>query len=156
MKFATPFTVAVIAASVAGCAATYQAPTTTAIDTTFTIDGTQANLLRATKQALVAEGYQITAADDRAGVISTAPREARLTPALADCGTTMGLDYLLDARTFSKVAIGAIVTHNRVTLKSTIVATYLPGSVSQSIQMNCVSRGGIENALFERIAAAGK
>lgn len=118
----------------AGCAATYSQPTRVAPEASKHIPGSQAVLLRAAKQVLVSEGFQITNADDAAGVISTAPRDMRLTPDLADCGTTLGLDYLKDNRTSSKVAFGALASDNKVTIKATMSATYLPASVDQSIR----------------------
>ena len=66
--------------AVAGCATTYRAPSALAPDTSRSIAGSTTTLLRAAKQVLVSEGFQITNADDAAGVISTAPRDMRLTP----------------------------------------------------------------------------
>ena len=110
--------------------------------------------MRATKQTLVVEGFQITAADDTARVISTAPRDMRLTPADADCGTTMGIDYLKDNRTAATVAYGAVISDGRVLVKATIAAKYLPSNNSQSITMDCVSKGVLEAALLNKIQAA--
>ena len=138
----------------AGCAATYKQPLTIAPDTSQSISGTQAVLLRAAKQVLVSEGFQITNADETAGVISTAPRDVRLTPELADCGTTMGLDYLKDNRTSSKVGYGVLVSDNKVTLKANMSATYLPSNDTQSITLTCVSRGVLENQLLAKISSA--
>ena len=93
-------------------------------------------------------------ADDAARVISTAPRDVRLTPTEADCGTTMGIDYLKDNRTAVTVAYGALVTDGKVLIKATIAAKYLPGNNSQSITMRCVSKGVLEAALLAKIQAA--
>ena len=108
------------------------------------------------RQHLISEGFQITSADDTAGVISTASREIRLNPELADCGTTLGLDYLKDNRTSSKVSYGVLVSENKVTLKATMSATYLPGNASQSITLTCVSRGVLEDQVLKKIAEAAK
>jgi hypothetical protein len=141
---------------ITGCAATYKQPTMTAPDTSQSIPGSQPVLLRAAKQVLVSEGFQITNADEAAGVISTAPRDMRLTPEFADCGTTLGLDYLKDNRTSSKVGYGVLVSENRVTLKANMSATYLPANDSQSITLTCVSRGVVEGQLLAKISAAAK
>ena len=140
----------------AGCATTYKQPTTVAPDTSQRIVGNPQALLRAAKQVLVSEGFQITSADETAGVVSTAPRDIRLTPELADCGTTLGLDYLKDNRTSSKLGYGVLVSENKVTLKASMSATYLPGNDSQSITLTCVSRGVLEGQLLDKIAAAAK
>jgi len=153
MKYAMVVLLCVLAE---GCAATYKQPSIAAPDTSQSISGSQPALLRAAKQVLVSEGFQITNADETAGVISTAPRDMRLTPELADCGTTLGLDYLKDNRTSSKVGYGVLVLENRVTLKANMSATYLPGNDSQSITLTCVSRGVLENQLLAKISAAAK
>lgn len=140
----------------AGCATTYKQPTTIAPDASQRIAGSPTVLLRAAKQVLVSEGFQITNADEAAGVISTSPRDMRLTPELADCGTTLGLDYLKDNRTSSKVGYGVLVSENKVTLKASMSATYLPANDSQSITLTCVSRGVLEGQLLDKIAAAAK
>lgn len=140
----------------AGCAATYKQPEMVAPDTSQNISGSQPVLLRAAKQVLVSEGFQITNADETAGVISTAPRDMRLTPELADCGTTLGLDYLKDNRTSSKVGYGVLISENKVTLKANMSATYLPSNDSQSITLTCVSRGVLEGQLLAKISAAAK
>lgn len=147
-------TLALCAIAVTGCAATYTAPSSQAPVTSQNISGSSTTLLRATKQVLISEGFQITNVDDSAGVISTAPRDMRLTPELADCGTTLGLDYLRDNRTSSKVGYGVIVTDGKVTIRAHMSATYLPGNDSQSITLTCVSKGMLEARLLSNIAAA--
>ncbi len=139
-----------------GCAFNYVQPTTIAPNTSQRIVGSPNALLNAAKQILVLEGFQITNSDESAGLISTAPKDMRLTPELADCGTTLGLDYLMDNRTSSKVGYGVLVSENKVTLKVSMSATYLPGNDSQSITLTCVSRGILENQLLDQIAAAVK
>lgn len=153
MKYVLVVSLCIVAA---GCAATYKQPATVAPDTSQSISGSQLSLLRAAKQVLVSEGFQITNADETAGVISTAPRDLRLTPELADCGTTLGIDYLKDNRTSSKVGYGVLVSENKVTLKANMSATYLPANDSQSITLTCVSRGVLEGQLLAKISAAAK
>ena len=77
-----------------GCAATYVAPTAPEPDTARMIPGTQSALMAAAKQALTADGYQITSADSTAGTISTAPRALLLTPdpyTLDDYSVALGM-----------------------------------------------------------------
>ena len=155
-KFMKQVVVALLCILAAGCATTYKQPTMVAPDTSQSISGSQPVLLRAAKQVLVSEGFQITNSDETAGVVSTAPRDMRLTPELADCGTTLGLDYLKDNRTSSKVGYGVLVSENKVTLKANMSATYLPANDSQSITLTCVSRGVLEGQLLAKMAAAAK
>ena len=142
-----------LALLISACATTYQAPTSAAPDTSMAIPADEQTLLSAAKQVLVMEGYQITNADESAGVISTGQKDMRLSPELANCGTTMGLDYLKDNRTSSKIGFGVIVSAGKVTLKANISATYLPGSDTQSITLTCVSTGVIEGGLLTKIAS---
>lgn len=51
------------------------------------------------QRALAAGGYQISDANETFGTISTAPCDLRAGQDNADCGTTWGIDYLLDNRT---------------------------------------------------------
>lgn len=136
-----------------GCATTYQQPTTVAAETSKEIAASQADILRAAKQVLVEEGFQITNADDSAGVISTAPRNFHITPEQADCGTTMGIDYLKDSRTSSKLGYGILASGGKLIVKANIESEYKPGDVTQNITLTCVSRGTLEPPLLAKIAA---
>jgi len=156
MKINKTFILAILVVGLFGCAMTYSPPTTIAPNTSQRIMGASSTLFKTTKQVLVLEGFQITNSDESAGVISTAPKEMRLTPELADCGTTLGLDYLKDNRTSSKVGYGALISENKVTIKATMSATYLPANDSQSITLTCVSKGILENQLLNKIAASVK
>lgn len=135
------------------CAMTYEAPTTAAANTTVVVRGSQAEILQAAKRALVIDGYQITNTDDSAGVISTAPRDLHVTPDQANCGTTMGLDYLKDKRTSTRVAFGVVASEGSLTVKANIQGEYKPGSVDQDITLTCVSRGVLEQAVIANITA---
>jgi len=150
MRFA--FLIAIV--FVAGCAAAYRQPITVAAETSKEIVASQADILRAAKQVLVTEGFQITNADESAGVISTAPRNFRITPEQADCGTTMGIDYLKDNRTSSKIGYGILASDGKLIVKANIESEYKPGAVDQNITLTCVSRGILEPTLLAKIAAA--
>jgi hypothetical protein len=143
------FTFLIAAVFVAGCAVTYKQPITVAAETSKEVVASQADILRAAKQVLVAEGFQITNADDLAGVISTAPRNFRVTPEQADCGTTMGIDYLKDNRTSSKLGYGVLASDGKLVVKAN-----KPGAIDQNITLTCVSRGTLEPELLAKITAA--
>jgi hypothetical protein len=148
------FAFLIAAVFVAGCAATYKQPITVATETSIEIVASQADILRAAKQVLVTEGFQITNVDESAGVISTAPRNFRITPEQADCGTTMGIDYLKDNRTSSKLGYGILASDGKLIVKANIESEYKPGAVDQDITLTCVSRGTLEPALLAKITAA--
>ncbi len=135
------------------CAATYRPPETIApVVETQTI-GTRADLLKRAQKILIKEGFQILNVDEFAGIISTAPRTVRLTPIQADCGTTMGIDYLKDSRTSTRVSYGIIVDGQRLTVKANIEGEYESGTSSQNITLICVSRGVLEKDLLSKIIA---
>ena len=136
-----------------GCAATYTQPTTIAPNISDNVKASKADILRSAKQILVTEGYQITSYDDSAGIISTAPKNLKVTPEQADCGKTMGIDYLKDKRTATKVAFGILALDNKITVKTTIEGEYKPGTVDQNIVLTCVSRGPLERDMLSKIIA---
>jgi len=136
------------------CAATYEQPTSVAPQITSAISASKSDILRAAKQVLVSEGFQITNSDESAGIISSAPRNLRVSPAQANCGTTMGLDYLKDNRTSTRVAFGIIAENGKVTVKANIEGEYKPGAVDQDITLTCVSRGVLERDLLTKIAGS--
>lgn len=133
------------------CATTYEQPTSVAPQITSAVSTSKSDILRAAKRVLVSEGFQITNSDESAGIISSAPRNLRVSPAQANCGTTMGLDYLKDNRTSTSVAFGIIAEDGKVTVKANIEGEYKPGAVDQDITLTCVSRGVLERDLLAKI-----
>ena len=149
------FVILALAALVAGCAGTYARPKTPIQTTSAGVPGkSKVEILIGAPRALVGNGYQITAFDDAAGVISTAPRDLRITPELADCGTTMGIDYLKDIRTTTRVAFGIIASEGRLEVKANIEGEYKPGSTIQNITLTCVSRGALDQEMLQKVLAA--
>lgn len=145
--------VGVIASLTVACAATYTQPTSVAPKTSSSVAASKSDILSAAKKVLIGEGYQITNSDDSAGIVSTALRNLRVTPEQADCGNTMGLDYLKDNRTATRVGFGVIAEEGKITVKSTIEGEYKPGAVDQNIPLTCVSRGQLENEILSKITA---
>jgi hypothetical protein len=134
-----------------GCAATYSPPISLAQSKIERIDRPKMDIFQAAERALAAGGYQITHADQGSGVISTAPRDLRLQPEIADCGTTMGLDYLLDNRTSTRVAYSIIIHDGRIEIKSNVQGDYRPGAVDQDMTLTCVSRGQLESEMLQKV-----
>lgn len=145
---------ALIAATLTGCAMTYKQPDTLATTFSKPLPASKQSILAAAKRTLIDDGYQLTYADADAGIISTAPRNFRITPAQADCGTTMGIDYLKDNRTSSRLGYGISATEGAITIKANIESEYKPGDTLQNITLSCVSRGMLEAELFSKISAA--
>ena len=139
--------------ALAGCAATYEPPVSLAQNASVRLSYPAPVVFRAAERALVSAGYQITDANRSAGIISTAPRDMHLTPDEADCGTTLGLNYLKDNRTSTRVSMGVIINMGRITVQSNIQGNYRPGDVMQNITLTCVSKGLLEANMLNRIKA---
>jgi len=114
-------------------------------------NSSKAEIMAKAKRTLLLDGFQIASSDDQAGYISTAIKNWKLTPDQADCGTTMGIDYLKDNRTKTEVAFNVIVDEQEIRIRSNIQGEYKPGAVDQNITLTCVSKGSIEKILVQKI-----
>lgn len=139
----------------AACASTYAPPASLPPATVYATTMAPAAVLAAARRELTAQGFAVVSADAEAGTLSTAPRDWPLTPAQADCGTTLGLDYLKDPRTARRLSWHVVAVSGRVTLRAAIEADYRPGAVDQNITLTCTSRGELERDLAARIGIAG-
>ncbi|YCO59226.1 hypothetical protein ACL9Z5_002507 [Acinetobacter calcoaceticus] len=136
-----------------GCATTYKAPVTLNQSASEKVDASKDQIFKAAQRALAINGEQIMSANTDAGVISTASRDFRLTPELADCGTTMGIDYLKDNRTSTKIAYNILISDNSLDVRTTLQGDYKVGDVTQNITLTCVSRGILEQQMIQKIKA---
>jgi hypothetical protein len=150
------FAALIVAQLLGGCAATYKRPETLPAEHAASIPASRADIVRAAKQVLVAEGFQISSYDDAAGVVTTALRDFRLDPSEADCGTTLGIDYLKDNRTVARLGFGIVARDGRAVATATMEAYYRVGSATQDITLSCISRGVLEPPLLAKIAAAAR
>ncbi len=141
----------VVGSSLVGCATTYKAPVTLNQSASEQVSATKDQIFKAAQRALAINGEQIMSANADAGVISTAARDYRLTPDLADCGTTMGIDYLKDNRTSTKVAYNILIADNSLDVRTTLQGDYKVGDVTQNITLTCVSRGVLEQKMIQKI-----
>ncbi|TQF67684.1 hypothetical protein [Pseudoalteromonas luteoviolacea] len=134
-----------------GCAGTYQAPKSQEKTITASHNKSINEVLNSAKKVLILEGYQIQTHDDQAGIISTSLKNLKLKPEQADCGTTMGIDYLKDKRTKTEVALSIIVNNDSIIVKSNIHGEYKPGSVANDITLTCISKGDIESKILDKV-----
>lgn len=136
------------------CATTYQPPLESekVVSSEYTME--MPNLMKRAKQILLIEGYQIKSFDDDSGIISTDHKTAKLFVDQADCGSTMGLDYLKDNRTKTEIAINVVIADGLITVKSNIKANYEVGSATQDLNLSCISKGVIEDKILKKILNA--
>ena len=142
----------VAAFGLSACAATYKAPETkVAANVSSQIIGSPQDTLNRVKQVLLLDGYQIQSYDNDALIVSTSFKNKRITPTDANCGTTLGLDYLKDKRTDTSVAINVLIVGTTITVTANIHGAYKPGSADQNITLSCVSKGAIERSILAKI-----
>jgi len=110
--------------------------------------------MKVSARVLVEQGFQISSVDEASGTISTAPKRVRVSPLEADCGTTMGIDYLKDKRTMTTAAFGLVIDESAISIRAEIAGQYLTGNVYQGVNMLCVSKGKLEAVLLENIGRA--
>ncbi|NLR74209.1 hypothetical protein [Leeia aquatica] len=138
----------------AGCAMTYTAPTGTSQFASERFNATRADLMKATKRALLTDGNQLLNSDEQSGVVSTVMRNFRVRPEQADCGKTMGLDYLKDNRTTTQVAYNVLIDESgKVDVRAVVQGDYRPGDSLQNITLSCISNGVLEKQLMAKIKA---
>lgn len=137
-----------------GCAATYAPPQSSDLTASATIPKSKSEILTAARQVIVSQGYQITAFDDRAGIISTAPRNVKIGVDEADCGSTMGINYLWDNRTTTRVGFGVIGSDGKLEVRANIEGEYRPGSAVQDLTLSCRSKGVLDRDMLQRIQTA--
>lgn len=139
-------------ALLAGCAVTYVPPVATGSNlVTEVIIASKHELIVASQKALALRGDQIQSVNESLGIISTQAQNIKLNPDLADCGKTMGLDYLKDNRTSSKVHFNIILDNNKVSVKAIPSAEYKVGAIDQDMNLTCVSKGVLERRLLADI-----
>ncbi|WDP92306.1 MAG: hypothetical protein HUN04_22310 [Desulfobacter sp.] len=136
---------------ITGCAMTYETPKIQNQNFTAPHNSSKTLIVEKAKRVLLLEGFQIQSIDDNSGFISTSLKNWRLTPNQANCGTTMGIDYLKDKRTKTEVAFNVIVDDKTITILSNIQGEYKPGAVDQDITLSCRSKGIIEAQIGNKI-----
>lgn len=135
-----------------GCSATYKPPVENSnVMLSKNISADKETILKAVKKTLALNGEQIASFDAESGIVVTVPKNFKLTPEMADCGTTMGLDYLKDNRTNSKIFYNIIADNGKLTVKGVPSAEYRVGAVDQDMNLTCISRGVLEQKLLNDI-----
>lgn len=145
------FTLGVLAFLLFACAITYEVPTGDSKKFVAIHNSDIGLVLSKAKRVLILDDFQIQSSDDNAGVISTSLKNFNLNSVQADCGKTMGLDYLKDNRTKTELAINILVDNTTLQVISNIQGGYKLGSVDQDVTLTCISKGVIEQKIGRRI-----
>lgn len=139
------------ASLLSACAATYRPPEMSAPRVYAPAQAKKADIIRTAKRVLVANGFQVSDADPEAGTLTTVMRDYRIGHQDADCGTTMGINYLLDNRTTTHLGFNILASDNRLDVIANIQAEYKPGDVVQNITLSCVSKGSLDHWMMGKI-----
>lgn len=140
--------------STTNCAMTYKAPIGTDVNAKSSYNQSYSQILKKAKRTLALQGYQINYYDKEEGIITTLHKNYKINPSHANCGKTMGLDYLKDKRTKTEVSFNIIVDKNQIIIKSNIKAEYKPSNFTgdQNITLTCISKGVLEKELLKEIS----
>ena len=108
-----------------------------------------------TIKALYDTGYSIKNSDKSSGIITTDKRTVRLNETQVDCGNIWGIPYAKDTRTTTTVFFSALLQRSvgktEIIINSQIEGLFNATAVSGTKQLSCVSLGGIEKDLIERV-----
>ncbi len=142
-----------------GCGSLHYAPPTShPVSVTRPVDATKSELFLASKKVLMLDGFQIANADPELGIISTTQKQMKLTVSDVDCGSTMGINYMKDKRTITRVSVLIECNDNSLNVKCNITGEYGKGwgeqSTLQGIDLTCVSKGTMENTLIDKIISS--
>ena len=111
-------------------------------------------------QTLALDGFSISYSDADAGVITTQPKEQKVTKDQCDCGKFLGLNYLRDKRTFTNVTYQAIIKDSTLTVVCNITGVYKPNNYGVSLvapsyahdkQLICTSKGVLEREFIDKV-----
>jgi len=139
--------IALLSLFIAGCALTYSPPEGSFAPVSRVHSANTENLINKAKNIIASEGFAIQVFDKSGGFMSTAGRDIKLSKDEADCGTTMGINYLSDNRTRTKLAINVFVDDNQIKISAIIEGFYGP----QDTSLKCISKGLIEKRFLGKI-----
>lgn len=140
-----------LALTLSSCAFNYKAPIGESKSAKSSISR---DMFSKSKRTLVLNGYKLNLADKQEGLLATNYKVLDVKPEHADCGKTMGLDYLKDNRTKTEIAFTIELQNKTIEVKSDIRAEYRPsgiGGTAQGINLTCISKGVLERKLLNKI-----
>jgi hypothetical protein len=147
----TPAWVLVVAC--AGCVATYNPPREQKQEYVEKVAASKERIHKVGINVLRRSGYRFAFVDQEEGRITTRPKTMRLTDRDCDCGTAMGMRFASDERTNTDVSFFILARDNEFSLRSIIEGQYVASDTSMVKRFHCVSRGGLEKDIIEKIKA---
>jgi hypothetical protein len=135
----------------AGCASTYNPPRTQKQVWDETVDAPSDRIYKTVLFVLRRSGYRMAFADQYEGRISTRPRTMPLTDKDCDCGGARGIAFSAAQGTNTDVSYIVIVRDGGFSLRTLIQGQYVASDTSMVKRFECVSRGGLEKDMVEKI-----
>ncbi len=132
------------------CEGGYSPPAPQAEPGVMAVDANREALFEAAVLTVVGAGYQIAFSDPARGLITTNRRAVRLSAAEADCGQISGEALVEDARTTTEVRLRIRASDGQLHIRATIEGTVAEGKLRKTT-LNCISTGGLERGLLNRI-----
>lgn len=143
------------AAALGGCAVpTYLSPSTPSPVASADVQATTSRIMQAVVQTLVADGYQVGATSDSAGLVSSTAQLMTLSSAEVDCGKIKAVlrtaDVVSSQRPLIRVAFNVLTADNHLDVR-TVIEGSMPGLGDRREVLSCVSRGVLEQRLLDQI-----
>lgn len=110
------------------------------------IDSVQNKIIR----TLIGKGFTLSSKSD--GIIITTAKIVRLTTKEASCGSLMGLPYIKDNRTITRLSYSVtLIDSTMVTVATNIEGVFNSHAGATTITLICTSTGSLERSLLSDI-----
>ena len=107
-------------------------------------------------QTLALDGFSISFSDADAGVITTQPKEQKVTKDQCDCGSFIG-NYLSDKRTFTTLTYQVVIKDSTINVVLNVTGVYKVNnnlfiqSRQADKQLRCTSKGVLEREFIDKV-----
>ena len=108
-------------------------------------------------QTLALDGFSISFSDANAGIITTQPKEQKVTKDQCDCGSFLGINYLKDKRTFTTLTYQVVVKDSTINVVLNVTGVYKVNnnlfvqSRQADKQLRCISKGVLEREFIDKV-----
>jgi hypothetical protein len=119
------------------------------------VSGIRSELFESALRVLVNEGFGIQYRNEDAGDISTSGKTMEFDKTIADCGLNMGLPAQFVNKMTIEVTLTLHIDDNTVTASVDIAGEDIRGNKNYEADVACVSVGGIEKQIIQKIRGRG-
>jgi len=137
------------------CASTYRAPSAPSPKVEETVSGLRSELFESALRVLTNEGFGIEYRNEDAGDIITSGKTMEFDKTIADCGTNMGLPAQFVNKMDIEVTLTLRIDDNTISASADIAGEDIRGNENYEADVECVSVGGIEKQIIQKIRDRG-